>query len=158
MDSIVVDPSSLKTKLTQTYFDTQLQHLALQESLNKANVMDVDKGSKQKVIGLPILTDSEENQLFEVLADIFSKVWMEGLHLQKLRKRMRNIFEQSRMCETNRRLNQSVEQSTVFDIDQQNNPFDQASGYLQTERGDEPDYRASRPSRRSMVAGQEVSE
>lgn len=106
-------------------------------------------------------------ELHSVLCDLYSKIFKEGLHSQKKRKRMKSIFAKSRMAEANRRLNQTLDQTTqLFDADAQFGANDitqldadaDGDGYLKTERGgdDEPDYRESSARSRPSVVETEA--
>ena len=83
--------------------------------------------------------------LNRTFSDLFGKIFEEGLHKQRNRKRKKKTFAMSRMAETNQAINQSMNQSQVFELEPQikTDPDLSQDQYLETERGDEQEPRLS---------------
>lgn len=95
------------------------------------------------------LSESDSTQMYEALASIFEMIFKESIHSKEHRHRLAKVFKKSRMCESNKRINQSIDLS-VYDNPteptQSQLTGDPDDGYLQTERGtDEIDYRKASP-------------
>ena len=88
--------------------------------------------------------------MYEALASIFDLIFKDNIHSKEHRSRLSKVFKKSRMAESNKRINQSIDISVYdtqdFSATQHLPPNDPDDGYLPTDRGtDEIDYRKASP-------------